>query len=232
MTYPAHRARFHARRQSVLRAYATSPIGEAVPAIMHTLAALDPFPTMRQAIRLTDGLPARVQSAVLARFPDLPSPVAILEALENTPPAPPMDRTEYLYRKADELMRECHGPEWEPGPSRADAEGPFDDDAPRPPDFDPLDAAAGAMDRVYSERCRDIGKGVPLPNPTPEERARIQARIAELQAKVSTPEYLTPAELEEYFRLISNPNHYDVPNRADGAPGPFFKSPEDWKGEP
>lgn len=56
------------RASRILRAYINAPSGQAAEGAFQALATLDPLPTFREAVQLTEKIPAVTQSRALTRF--------------------------------------------------------------------------------------------------------------------------------------------------------------------
>lgn len=65
------------RAVRVLRAYINAPGGCGVEAVFRTLTTLEPVPTYREAVQLTEKLPSQVGGRALTRF------FAFLQAVER-----------------------------------------------------------------------------------------------------------------------------------------------------
>lgn len=109
-TPPGNPATLKLRGVRVLRAYLQAPGGLGVEAVFHCLTSLEPMPTYREAVHLTEKLPSGVGAYVLARF------FAFLQAAERIQAQREREGAQRSYKPAQALVTpdRTHAPDWVP----------------------------------------------------------------------------------------------------------------------
>lgn len=86
------------KAQGVLRAYIGAPGGLGVEAVYRYLSTLDPLPTYREAIHLTEKIPSLAGARVLARY------FAFLQAVERIQAQREEARSRQAFKPAQALV--------------------------------------------------------------------------------------------------------------------------------